>query len=364
MSVTEVRSEPELMSPGWMTRALSAGGVADGATVTDVGFVGYIGTGQTGRNARLALEWDDPTGRPATVVAKIPSSDPSARASAFSTGNYVKEWMFYDRVASTVDITTPRCHVALYDESVPDFVLVMEDVAGSEQGDQLDGLSSDRIATAIGELVGLHAPHFGSPTLERLVDTGVSATTPDEVGELVQMLYGATLPGFLDRLGDRLDDDVAKLARDFAPLAGAWTSGTDTPPTLVHLDYRADNLLFGVAEDAPPLVVVDWQTLSAGLGASDLAYLVSGSYPDAARRGVEERDLVEEYRSRMASAGVELSADAMWRDYRVGSLWGMIITVVATVAAARTERGDDMLTAMAQRHGRQALDLDALSLVG
>lgn len=41
----------------------------------------------------------------------------------------------------------------------------------------------------------------------------------------------------------------------------------------------------------------------------------------------------------------------------------MIITVIATMAAAQTERGDDMLTAMAQRHGRQALDLEALTLV-
>ena len=36
---------------------------------------------------------------------------------------------------------------------------------------------------------------------------------------------------------------------------------------------------------------------------------------------------------------------------------------IATVQAAETERGNDMLTAMAQRHGRQAIDLDALALL-
>ncbi len=363
--MTDVRSEPELISAEWLTAGLAAAGVANGATVTEVDFAGFIGTGQTGRNARFGLTWSDPTGRPASVVAKIPSADPNARATAFATGNYVKEWLFYDRIAPTLDITIPRCFVARYDGTTPDFVLIMEDIAGSEQGDQLEGISPDRIATAIGELVGLHAPHFGSPQLPQLLDTGQpTPSTPEEVGFLLQMMYQATLPGFLDRLGDRLDEDIVQLTRDFASRAAAWVQGTDTPPTLVHLDYRADNLLFGVAEGAPPLVVVDWQTLSAGLGASDLAYLISGSYPDAAQRAADERALVEEYRSRMATAGIELSADTMWRDYRVGSLWGMVITVIATVAAAQTDRGDDMLTAMAQRHGRQALDLNALDLIG
>ena len=85
--------------------------------------------------------------------------------------------------------------------------------------------------------------------------------------------------------------------------------------------------------------------------------------PDAAARAAVERDLVEDYRRQLNAAGVAYGADECWRDYRIGSLWGVVITVIATVAAAQTERGDDMLTAMAQRHGRQALDLDALSLL-
>ena len=36
------------------------------------------------------------------------------------------------------------------------------------------------------------------------------------------------------------------------------------------------------------------------------------------------------------------------------------MTVIATILAAQTERGDRMLTVMGQRHGRHALELDAL----
>ena len=361
--MSSIRSEPELVTADWLTEALTEAGVADGATVTDVGFDGWIGTGQTGRNARFSLTWSDPAGRPATVVAKFPSGDAAARASAFENRTYLREWLFYDRIAETLDVRTPRCHVARYDASIPDFCLLMEDLTDSAQGDQLEGLDDDRLATAVDGLVGLHAPHFASPHLEALLAGDEPVRPADEVAELLQLFYGMCLPGFVERLADRLEPDVVALATDFAPLVSRWAHGTDTPRTLVHLDYRADNLLFATTPSAPPVVVVDWQTVGVGLGASDLAYLISGSHPDAARRAAVERDLVEGYRGAMGAAGVDLDAGAMWRDYRVGSLWGMVITVIATVAAARTERGDDMFVAMATRHGRQALDLDALALL-
>ena len=77
-----------------------------------------------------------------------------------------------------------------------------------------------------------------------------------------------------------------------------------------------------------------------------------------------ERDLLDDYRARMGAAGVDYDADTMWHDYRLGSLWGVVMTVIATILAAQTERGDEMLTVMAQRHGRHALDLDARGALG
>ncbi len=65
-----------------------------------------------------------------------------------------------------------------------------------------------------------------------------------------------------------------------------------------------------------------------------------------------------------SSAGVDYDADTLWHDYRLGSLWGVVMTVIATILAAQTERGDEMLTVMAQRHGRHALDLEARGALG
>lgn len=356
----EIRGTPDAVDAAWLTAALEAAGVARGASVTEVELQGLIGTGQTGCNARFALTWDEPVGRPATVVGKFPSADPAARAAAFANGAYLKEWTFYTSVAATVRIRTPRIFTARFDTDGHDFVLLMEDLAGCAQGDQLAGLSIDEAALAVEQAVALHAPRWGDPTIATVLNSG---TTEAERAFGLMMFYGGMVDGFVERIGDRLDPDVVDLSRRLTPLVARWAGGTGTAPTVAHMDYRPDNFLFGREPGAPPLVVVDWQTASAGLGAVDIAYMVGGAFEPGERAAVE-RDLLETYRQRMQAEGAAYGTEACWRDYRFGTLWGIIITVIATVVAEATERGDDMFVAMANRHGRHAIDLEALSLLG
>ncbi len=67
--------------------------------------------------------------------------------------------------------------------------------------------------------------------------------------------------------------------------------------------------------------------------------------------------------TRLAAAGVAVAADELWRDYRHGSLWGLLMSVIASMGVERTDRGERMFLAMTQRHARQAIDLDALALL-
>jgi hypothetical protein len=356
---SEVRDNPAAIDEVWLTDALEEAGVARGAAVKAVEFRGLIGTGQTGSNARFALTWDEPEGRPATVVAKFPSEDPNARAAAFGNGAYLKEWTFYTQVASTVRVRTPKVHVARFDPVGEGFVLLMEDMVGAVQGDQLAGLSADEAALAVEQAVALHAPRWGDAAIGPLLDGAVGEA---ERAFGLMLYYGATVDGFLARLGDRLDDDVVALVRAFAGSVAQWAGGTGTPRTVVHMDYRPDNFLFGREPGAPPLAVVDWQTVSAGLGVVDLSYMIGGGFEPATRATVE-RDLLASYRQQLGAAGIDYDADDCWRDYRFGTLWGIVITVIATVVAEATERGDEMFLAMASRHGRHALDLDAMALL-
>jgi hypothetical protein len=355
-------NDPTSIDAAWMQEALTSAGVAGTAMVTSVSFVGYIGTGQMGRNARYALTWDNASGRPPSVVGKFPTDDPTGRASGFS-GSYQKEWTFYKDLANTVNVRAPQCYVALFDEPGQNFVLLMEDLSGSEQGDQMRGLNVDEAELAVEQAVALHAPRWGDPSLLQLTFGEAELRGRDENAARLQMFYDACCEPTLARLGPNLPSEAIQLVRDFAPKAGAWTTSIDAPSTMLHMDFRPDNFLFGVKPGAPPLVVVDWQTITAGPGTHDLAYMIGGSFEPEERMRVE-RGLVESYCARLAAVGIDYPFEACWRDFRISSLWGVIMSVIATMLAAQTERGDLMLTTMLRRHASQAIELDALSLVG
>lgn len=355
-----VCSDPRAIDAAWMTEALEESGVARGATVTSLDFCGFIGTGQTGCNVRYGLTWDRPEGRPASVVGKFPSQDPAARASAFVNGSYEIEAGFYGSLARTLDVRTPACYAVRIDPDAQDFVLLLEDLAGSRQGDQLVGLTVDEAALAVQQAVALHAPRWGDVSLAGAGPSRLQGI--DRAARLVEF-YALTLEPSLAQLHGGLDDDVVQLCHDFQPLAGAWvTALAEAPGTVVHADFRPDNLMFGVEPGAPPLAVVDWQTCTTWAAMVDLAYLVGGCFePD--QRAAVEQDLLRDYHQRLVAAGIDQDRAVLERDYRLASLWGVAMTVMATTFAARTERGDAMLTVMAQRHGRHALDLEALDLL-
>ena len=355
----DIRSDPTTIDAPWMNEALRASGIAGSATITKCTFDGFVGTGQTGCNARFSLEWDNPAGRPKTVMGKFPSFDATARATGFGGTAYVTEHNFYSRIASTVNVRAPKCYHAALNVEEQQFCLIMEDLSGSVQGDQFLGLTLDEAELAIDQAVLLHAPRWGDPTLS---ESGVNPSTVEERSANLSMIYGFLLSAFVERLGARLEPEILKVIEDVAPVIGSWALGSGTPLTVAHYDFRPDNFMFAREPDAPPLVVVDWQTVNEGLGMVDVAYLIAGSFTPERRREVEKQ-LVESYRVKLNAAGIDYDAETCWRDYRFGSIWGLIITVLATSMAARTERGDDLFVTMATQYGHLVLDHDAVSLL-
>ena len=212
----DIRSDPETIDAAWMQQVLDASGASAGARIESCAFDGYVGTGQTGSNGRFVLTWDRP-GRPASVMGKFPSRDATARATGFGGSAYVTEWNFYRNVASTVEVRAPRCHLAAFDGERQQMCLIMEDLAGSVQGDHFVGLNDDEIDMAIEQAVRLHAPRWGDPTLDAMAP---QPSTVDERAEHLAMIYGLLLPAFLARLGDRLDEAIVGVVNDFAPNVG------------------------------------------------------------------------------------------------------------------------------------------------
>ena len=65
----------------------------------------------------------------------------------------------------------------------------------------------------------------------------------------------------------------------------------------------------------------------------------------------------------LVAQGVELSAEDCWNSYRVNAFAGLHMAVVASVLVGRTEHGDEMFLAMAERHAAHVDDLDSWALV-
>jgi len=285
--------------------------------------------------------------------------DRRVRAAAFASGTYANEWHFFSQVAPNLSMRLPRCWLAHYDQTRSEFLLVLEDLTDFAPGDQLRGLSCDQISCALEAAANLHARWWGAADLESLSPYQL---TDDERAKHLSVMYRTSLRRFLNRVSALVEPDVVELARALGPRIARWTRGTSTPRALVHHDLRGDNLLFRQGRAAQDVAVVDWQTVRGGLAMADIAYLLGGSLTPAAR-AAQERSLIDRYLAMLEQRGVAYPAADGWRDYRFCSVWGLIMAVLAAGMATPGEPGDPLVAVMASRHGRHALDLDALSLL-
>lgn len=358
---SEIASTAGALTPGWLTEALRAWGSLDATTSVAQVEATRVGTGQMCDSLRLRLAYEGAPPGPDSIVAKLPATDPTSRATAKSLGSYELEVRFYQELAGDLPIRTPRCLYADIDVEAADFVLLLEDMAPAHQGDQLAGCTPDEAAVAVAELSKLHAPRWGDPTLAsiRWLHRDPAARQAF-MAELLPMLH----TGFRERYEAALDDEVEQACDALFSHLAAHLGGREGPVTIVHGDYRLDNLLFGGLGGGVPVAVVDWQTVGTGSGADDVAYFLGGGLLPEDRRA-SEHEIVRDYLDRLRAAGVEgYSWDDCWRDYRRGTWSGLLMAVAASMLVERTERGDEMFLTMARRAARHALDLDAAGLFG
>ena len=322
-----------------------------------------IGDGLVGLNLRLALEYADPEPGdelPASVVVKLPSLDETSRATGVALRNYEREVKFYDRIAATVDIRVPHCHHGAWNEDTGDFVLVLEDMAPAEQGDQVAGCGIEQARTAVVELARLHGPRWGDSTLADHEFLS-RRSGPEDVEQLVG-LWSMFLPGFLATYEGHLTPPGVALLHRFGPVLAAWIDGRSGPSTIVHGDYRLDNLLFESPAGGPPITAVDWQTPGHGPPISDLAYFCGAGLLPSERREHED-SLLEAYAAALRSYSVEVDSEWLWAQYRREAFAGVIMAVIASQLVGGSDRSEAMFAAMATRHLQHALDLESLDVI-
>ncbi len=340
---------PEGLTDTWLSSVLNA----DVCVLNS----SRIGDGLVGMNVRLELGSDGSV--PDSMIAKMPSPDPTSRATGIALRNYEREVCFYLEIAPTVDIRVARCYHAEFHADSGDFVLLMEDLAPAAQGNQVTGCDASQARTAVLELAKLHGPRWNDPALEQIEWLG-RRTSNDS--QQLGMLWSMFLPGFIDSYGHYLSPDATELINRFGLQIGDWVDGRDPANTVTHGDYRLDNLMFAAPQGGAPVAAVDWQTPGHGVGITDVSYFL-GAGPLPQERRLIERDLVDKYGQALAGYGVAADSDHLWLQYRRDAYAGIVMSVIASQIVGSNDRSEAMFAAMATRHAQHAIDLKSESLI-
>jgi aminoglycoside/choline kinase family phosphotransferase len=343
---------PEELTPEWLTAVLSGSDLLDEGSSIDSFSLESVGTGQMADTVRIAYRTVQ--GDTRSVVAKFASADEQSRSTGLLTRAYEIEVGFYGEVADRIRTRMPRCYYRQCDPDTGWFVLLLEDLAGALQGDQLAGCDTEVAASALTEMARLHGPAWGQADLAEVEWLQHGGTEADEfMAGLVTSLW----PGFVDRYRARLDRDHLALCDRFMAALLPWLIERPPPTTVTHGDFRLDNLLF--RPDDPRPFVVDWQTATWGAAASDAAYFLGASLTTEDRRRHGE-GLVDGYHEALLSEGVTgFDRDRLDDEYRRLCFGGLVMSIGASMLVKRTERGDEMFVTSVARYAQQALDLDA-----
>ena len=338
------------MTPDWLTAALSETGVLQQGRVAAASWE-RVGQeyGFTGLVVRIQLLYEDEeVNPPASLVAKLPL------ALGLTVRGYrarqEQEPVFmrrhYERCARSASTarSAPRSPRGSYYTAADDqdrrVVLLLEDLSGGRQGDVLHGCSVDEAALVIDELAPFHAlwweeraPTVGFPRFGR--DPGVRQARYGELVDRFLVEYGSCLPSTVR--------GVIELLR--SRLGAVWGALAARPQTLIHADLHLDNLIFAPDDGSRRVAVLDWQTVSVGPPAWDVARFLFDSLSVEDRRSAEA-ELLDRYVTLLAAHGV--------RGYSAEDLRLEVQARTARPAGRDGRLADDPGSPRADRQGARA----------
>jgi hypothetical protein len=318
------------------------------------------GVGFVGELSRINLTYEALAGEaPRSLIAKLPTSDPIVKGIANVFGFYEHEIRFYEEIAPTISVRTPKRYFSAIDQAAGAYVLLLEDMAPARCGDQIASCSIDEARIALSEIAKLHAAWWNSPVLRQTNWIPTLDNSGPRV--LLQAMYQQGWPVFVERYGTQLSPELFELGerfgRQFVSLGDALT---EQPLTLVHTDFRLDNMFFG--DEGCPFALVDWQLVQEGLAMTDVTYFLAGNFAPDVRRQHQE-DLVRTYHRALVREGVSnYEFEQCWEDYRRAAL--LLFIFVASNQdnidfAQYNGRAQELFETIVERYTTAILDLNA-----
>lgn len=354
-----LRSESDI-TPAWVQAVLrGSGALEDGVEVTSVSTerIGE-GVGILSILQRVTPTYSGATKAPQSVVVKYPTDDATQRFTADALVLYIRELVFYRDCAPDAPFRTARCHAQAIAGDNTDFTIVMEDIGHMRALNQLEGVGLEEARTLLATLADFHAMWWGSPKLEGMSGIFQPLANPT-YNAVLPMLWTQGWPNVELHAGQLVPESVRSIGGMWAGKVGWMLDNLMAPATLVHGDWRADNLMF----DGDRPAAIDFQIVGTGSGMYDVGYFISQSIATDVRRG-HDRELVDHYLDRLESHGIAVDRAETWRQYLVCIVFCVTYGVTTFGGyAEQNERGQALLRDMLLRALHCVADNDALSAI-
>ncbi len=358
---------PGAITPAWLTDVLHDAGVLDPASRVLSVRVGPVDLGGVNGDVFRLLPRYSAAAGPLTLIAKFPASAPSARGVAAFQRWYEREVRAYRELAAlsaahpAAPATLPM-PVCFFGELTSDgFLLLLEDLGARSQGDQLAGCSADDARLAVETIATLHARWWNAPELGDALDWLPETTVGLDHARPVQGAFGRAW----DVVAPALREPAGFAARVPAVIERypALLAAAATPPvSVIHGDYRLDNLFFVTRDGERRAKAIDWQFTARCRPMYDVAYFIAlDLQPDARRQ--HEAALIAAYLDALAAAGVRgYDAHAARRDYALGLLLTFATFVIGAAGAPPSGRMRTVHDVGLARLAAAITDADAFAL--
>jgi len=348
------------LTPEWLTAVLRVQGVLENAVVRRISVEKMDDKGVTTQLARLLLsiEGDDEK-VPQSMIAKFSTTDQALLETIRSLRIYEGEVRFYNDLAQTINLRTPRCYYSAYDPETVGHILLLEDLTPSRSGSMIDGCSLAEAERVVREIAKLHIPWWDNPQLGQHDWLRVPG-----LQERYQTNYEKRWTGYLERAGDLLSEEVSlvveKLRDQYLPVTNPLY---ESPLTIIHRDLQLENLFFDVDGLPGSVAVIDWQWVTVGRGPFDLAWFLAANIePDD--RQAHEIDLLHMYHQLLIDGGIRsYPFDQLLDDYRRGVLSTFAQRVVSIGGGIHDAKLDRMRSTVIPRMIAAVEDLNCVNLL-
>ncbi len=258
----------------------------------------------------IAYESHEPTA-PRSLIAKFPPTDAGSRGRGVSLGFFEGECGFYRELAENSTVRAPRCYFTRYDPTTGQFLTLLQDLSAERLGDMVTGCSKEEAAASAQALGRFHASWWNNAQLLNLGWLRSRSARFSEVMNLIPVAWPTFESRFVDKFEPR-QFEILSSVREFPD--GAHDLFSTGPVTLVHGDFKLDNLFFGPSGE---ITVADWGLVMSGPPMFDVATFLGLNLPISDRRD-QEIGLIQRYVESIAMSGATgYGFDQAFDDYRV-----------------------------------------------